>query len=245
LNAFPVKGILIELADVSQVRRFQELREMLIDNLFTQFRNDLESVVLATDMLTGIELPPDYKKETAALLKGKVRHMVGTLEKVQLRLAGELAPEDEKLFPVSIVDSLEQAVRNLEKEQAERRVSVKMRLPRLASLVMASPDHFVEMFEGILFALLRDAAEQTSVCVEGEEKEGKITLNFSNTGFGIPRERFQSYMLDASEATSPEFRDLRRSLQFIKAWGGEAVAESTTGEGLRVMVKLDVFLCQN
>ena len=241
---FPVKGILIELTDVSHIRRFQELKELLVANVFNQLRNDLESVVLAVDMLIGMKLPPEQKAEIGDLLKGKVANTVQAIEKAHSKLEGETATSQNELFPVSPLDALNLAVRNLEGEQSKRRVGVELHLPRLISLTMAIPDRFNEVFEGILGALLLDAAEHTLVVVKGEEKDCKVVLEFSNSGFGIPEQRFLSYMNGDVEPTSPEFRNLRQALRHVEAWGGKAHATSATGEGLRVTIELQLFICQ-
>ncbi len=99
-------------------------------------------------------------------------------------------------------------------------------------------------FEGILNALLHDAAEKTNILIKGKEEDCRVILEFSNTGFGIPHERFQSFMNGEAEPTSKEFIDLRQSIRRIESWGGNASATSATGDGLRITIALNVFICQ-
>lgn len=241
---FPVKGILIELVDVSRIRSFQVFKELLVESVFNQIRNDMEAVVLAVDLLTAMELPPEEREEVRGLLKDKIGNTVATLEKAQAKLVGELRAGGEELFPVSPVNALIQAVRNLEGEQAERRVGVELALPHAVSLILASPDRLVEVFEGVLIALMGDAAEQTRVVVRGEEKACRVTLAFSNTGFGMPADRFHAVMTSDAEPASREFAALRLALRHVRSWGGQAEAETAIGEGIRVTLTFNVFLCQ-
>ena len=239
ITPFPVKGVLIELTDVSQLRRLQQLKELLVENVFYQLRNDLESIVLSVDMLTTMELPPEQRQEVATLLKQKSKHTVTAIEKALLKLSGGSSD----LFPVSPLDALQQAIRHLESEQSKHRVSIDLHLPHITSLTMAIPDRFVEMFVGVLHALLSDAAEQTTILIKGVESDCQVILEFSNSGFGIPSERFLAYMSGEEEPSSKEFLALRQSLREVKAWGGSAVATSTTGVGLQVTISLNLFIC--
>ena len=241
---FSVKGVLIELSDVSQIRRLQQAKELLMDNIFNTLRNDLNSVVLSVDMLTGMELSTEQRLEVVSLLKGKVNDTVESIEKTRLELQEENDIGGRELFPVCPLSALKQAVRNLEAEQALHRIAFEMHLPNVLSLVMAVSEKLPDLFEGVLLALNSDAAEGTPIHIDAEENGCQIILKFSNRGFGIPADRFIAYMQGDKEPSSSEFLRLRDVLRLINAWGGEATAESETGMGIRVTIKLNLFICQ-
>ncbi len=72
-----------------------------------------------------------------------------------------------------------------------------------------------------------------------------MLLSFTNQGFGLPEERFDRYMSGELEPSSEEFRELRHALRLAESWGGEAQAHSTTGSGIEVRLKLNVFNYQD
>ncbi|MBF0470986.1 MAG: CHASE2 domain-containing protein [Gammaproteobacteria bacterium] len=173
----PVKGLLIELADVSQIRRNNQLKELLLVNIFSQLRNDLESVVLATDLLTVTQLPPEQQSEVVTLLRNKVEQTVNSITRAEERIGGE-GDTGTALYPVSPYDALKQAILNLEEEQERCRVMVELRLPRLMPLVMAVPNQFVSLFEGVLQALI--AVPRNRVQCWFRVKSGRVVSTFAS-----------------------------------------------------------------
>ncbi|MDH3282190.1 MAG: hypothetical protein OEQ18_13820, partial [Gammaproteobacteria bacterium] len=65
---------------------------------------------------------------------------------------------------------------------------------------------------------------------------------FANQGFGIPNDRFQSYLTGTGDVTALEFQALRHAMRQVEHWEGRFEAASEVGTGMRFTIDLKSFL---
>ncbi|MGN7611583.1 hypothetical protein ACQZV8_05790 [Magnetococcales bacterium HHB-1] len=243
---FQMKGILIELVDITVMKSFYKLKEQVMDRVFCQMRDDLSTVVMAGYLLNRKQrIHAEQERSVGKLLNEKMGRMVHTLEQAQIQLARDVDVESITHYPVDGRTPILRAVNGLEKKAQDRLVNFDVHVPKVMALVHAAPDQFFDVLHAILSLLVNDAAEETVVVVEVKESDGHITYRFSNTGFGMPNDRFQEYLFGSGELVSTEFKQLRWAWRVVRNWQGNLTASSEMGEGIRVTLTLDAFLSQH
>lgn len=239
---FKMLGILFELMDVTDLKNLCRLRDTLIERLNYKLRNDLSSIVLASDMLRTMNSTDESYSKILDIVQEKVKEAVQVMTEAQQHLDAELDLEPMEHFPVDPKSALSDAIEELRDEAAKRRIRFSADTETLVSLVMAEPGTLKEVMQTILEALLQDAAEDTEIRIKLEEKPHQVNFHFENTGFGMPDERFQQYLFGDTELSGTEFKKLRTSLRLIEKWDGHLQASSEVGSGINFHLSLRGFI---
>lgn len=239
---FQMLGILFELMDVTDLKNLCRLRDTLIERLNFKLRNDLSSVVLASDMLRITDSQdPDYA-QILDIVQTKVSEAVQVMTEAQQHLDNELDLEPMEHFPVDPKLALNEAMEELSDEADKRRICFAADTSPLVSLVMAEPGALKSVMLAILELLLEDAAQETIIRVELEETPNEVHFHCSNNGFGMPDETFHEYLHGDSELSSGAFRKLRNALRLIEKWDGRLEADSEVGSGIKIHLTLRGFI---
>ena len=145
-------------------------------------------------------------------------------------------------YPVDASAAIISATTVMEEKAALRGNTFQCEFPDQVSLVFADADETKKLFMIVLLILLQDAAENTAITIHIEDQDGFMIYNISNTGFGMPNERFQKYLFGTEHSSSKEFRCLRSILPHVMIWGGQLEGYSEIGSGTRITVKLKQFI---
>ncbi len=237
LAPFQLGGILIELNDISTFKALNDMQVDLIDQLNVRLRDDLEALVLATDLL-----PQDDKAWVADIVHDKASHATRLFEETQKYLYFTFEEAALECWPTDALKPLASSLQDM--AEAARKAGVELRtdLPELLSFVMASPQQLVEVFNGVLRVLIDDASSGSAIRIEVGTRDGQVCYRFANTGFGLPPERLDEYLNGDLTVSVDSFRSLRAAARHVRSWGGEFHADTELGEGMRFDVCLKGFL---
>jgi C4-dicarboxylate-specific signal transduction histidine kinase len=142
------------------------------------------------------------------------------------------------VYPVDATVPVKTAVQALAGQAEERGIRFATRMPEVISLVNAPPQDLVRLMHSLLETLLNDAAENTAIDVAVEERDNTVSYRLSNTGFGIPNERFQDYLFGGQEIVAEEFKALHDALRNVSDWEGRVAANSEVGSGMAFDLEL-------
>lgn len=239
---FKVMGILFELIDVTPLKAASRMKDSLVQRLNYQIRNDMESILLAAQLL-GMHLQdPQRQHDTIRLLTKKVEGLSDVLVETLSHLGKEMDASVLKVYPVDGRQPLLEVIDTLKPEAAQRRVSFDADIPRLLSLVMATQEQLHFVLDQILQALLHDAASDTTITISVVERDGWMTYKFRNTGFGMPNERFQAYLFERQSEVASDYLKLREAVSSVEGWDGEFLAQSEVGTGIELVLRLRAFI---
>lgn len=240
---FGLTGILCELLDSTSAYELKKLKEELSEKLTVQIRNDLSTMQISLSMLSSPELPADKKDEILKITDEKISETSEVLEEC----VGYLTIEEDskskgRRFPVSPVPLLSSVIESVSDEFQEKSLTINCDKPMLENTVLAAPERLKIVFKNILAILITDAANNSEITVNISEEEKFTTFFFANEGFGMPNDRFQSYLKDETSATTPEFSNIRNAYIYVQEWGGTLEATSTVGGGMEFSLKLRRFI---
>lgn len=243
-EAFPfqVFGVLVQLFDVSDLRRHVEMKQKLLANITYRLRNDLQSVVLALALLAEEDLPGEDRVRIDGMLRFRSTGLLNYLSGVQGHLTQDVVRELVDQYPVDAKEIVEASLGATAGEREHGRIACVTQLPAFPQLVWASPTGLPEVIETILRVLAGDTAEGGEVRIAWEEDVEMSTFCFSNTGFGIPAEALERQLFGDAPSASGNFRKLRELIPQVRNWRGNLEASSTVGAGLEFRLRLRRFV---
>lgn len=239
---FEVEGVLCELIETTMIKRLYSIKEEVMERVTYQVRNDTESLLSGISLLESGDLGEDRQSRVIQIVRAKIASLVAVTEQVNALLNQEIDTGVVERYPIDSKRPLLAAVEAARDKAAVHGILFDMRLPDLVSLAFASPEGLQETLDGILAVLVSDTIQQGLIQANLEERDGWIVFQFANQGFGVPEERFQSYLQgDALQATDG-FRKLRQSMARVASWEGSLEGHSEIGVGTRFELKLKGFI---
>jgi CHASE2 domain-containing sensor protein/signal transduction histidine kinase len=240
------RGVLCQLFDVTQMKLQSTLKEHVAERLIYQFRNDMQSILMATQLLISDKTGDAEKQAVGGMLQNKVNSHLNILTEVEKQLNTELdatsTTSDVETYPVDPKEAVSEAMKNVAEAAVERQVSLQSHLPELVSLVFAAPNALTTVISSILFVLIEDAVSNTDINISMIEGEQWLTYRFDNTGFGIPNQRFQDYLFNPEVETLERFKKMQVALEWVEHWNATLTGKSQVGEGTSFELRLRTFI---
>ena len=235
---FEISGLLFELINVSQLKGAYVLKDEFVERFGQRMRRELGAIVLGSDLLREKSVSIRDKGRAARILHDKITGIVELFGQARRYMQVKVAGPGLGVYPVDATQSVASAMQALAGHAEERGVHFVTRLPEVISLVNAPPQDLNRLMHALLEALLNDAAENTAIEVAVEERDSKVSYRLSNTGFGIPNERFQGYLFGGREVIAEEFKNLHDAIQYVGDWEGRVAANSEVGTGMTFDIEL-------
>ncbi|HED51919.1 MAG TPA: CHASE2 domain-containing protein [Gammaproteobacteria bacterium] len=241
LTPFQLGGILIELVDISTFKTLNDLQVNLIDQLNVHLRDDLEALVLATDLLNNNKGGED-QQWVGDIITSKADHAIRIFEDVQKYLYFTFEDASLECYPIDALKPLASSVGELSDMAGKAGIELCTEQPELLYFVMAAPQSLVEVFNDVIRVLIHDASSGSKILIRVTSTEGRVCYHFENTGFGLPPERLHEYLHGDLSVSVDEFRGLRTANRRVQSWGGVFSAETELGKGMSFDICLKGFL---
>jgi len=237
------KGILCQLVDITQMKLQNTLKEQVAERLIFQFRNDMQSIMTASKLLSSEQSSHEEKRMVAGILQGKVNAHLKILNEVETQLNVELdASIQVENYPIDAKEPILDAIEKVNAIATEQQIKIHHELPALVSLVFAAPNELSLVIASVLTLLIDDGAPNTDITLELEERDNGMTYTFKNSGSGMPNERLQQYLFSDDVDISEKFNSLRRAIKLIRHWKGTLTASSQIDQGLSFELRLRSFI---
>lgn len=239
---FEVEGVLCELIDITVIKRLFSLKDEMVERVNHQIRNDTQALLAGITELETAGLAEAQRGRVLSDIRDTVKQLVTVSQQVSGLLSVEIDAGALERYPVDGLPPLHAAVEAVRTRAAANGIGFDLQLPELVSLVFASPDGFIPALESILDVLVTDSVQHGRIQVTLDEHDGWVVYRFTNQGFGMPPERFQSYLHGDAAVATEEFKKLRNSVLRVAHWGGELGGHSEVGVGTRFELKLKGFI---
>lgn len=239
-SPFQIRGILIELVDVTRLHDLGYLKNELTERVYYQLRNNLQAIMLAADLLDA--QAPDSPGSLPDTLREQATEAIELVDEAQQYLLTDLlALPQLDCYPVEPRATLAAALGELTASIEERRLRVVIEGPELVSLVLADADALKETLETLAAVLIEDATMDSVLTIRLFEQTKWLTYEWVNQGFGMPDARFQSWLGSDDLTATLLFRRLRVAQRRVSGWQGELTGSSALGEGIRFTLRLRRF----
>ncbi len=239
---FHVSGFACELQDVTLYARLNELRAMLNEQLGVQVRNDLASIEICASMLESIELEEAERNETFRSIEQRVQSALRVLADSEQYLAKVATDELQETYPVDVLLVFAKALEDHQQLFQSRKLAIHVKQPKLMNHGLASQEGLTSLFLALFNLMAADTVDEGEINVRIWEDSDWVSLEFANTGFGIPNDRFQSYLGRSDLESGRDMLELRAALKAVSSWNGQSHAESAVGVGFRFLIQLKRFI---
>ena len=214
------------------------MKTELVGYLNHQLNNHLAAMLGATQLLA---VDPAALAEVNPLIDAQCRQAAATLARVQDLLTHELQVDFGGSYPVDPREPTARAVDALRPSADERHIGFDVTMPTTPVLAYANPREFPATLATLLDFLFEDAVEGSRIGVSLIDRADHVELVLTNSGFGMPQARVDASLAAAASAGDDTFARLRRALQHIGHWGGQARVSTALGEGFKITLVLRSF----
>ncbi|MCF7970133.1 MAG: CHASE2 domain-containing protein [Methylococcaceae bacterium] len=243
-NVFAMRGVLCELADISELKQLWGLKEQMLERFGFQLRNQMASMFLALSMLQDETLLSEDKQPMMDDIQNKINETLDTLKLANEQNSIEveyLTHNKLACYPIDGLKPLDDALSFLQEQIATLAITVHKHVPMLLCLVFAGPYELGLILRLALTVLLEESGQKGNIWLEIEAKEAAVYYRLYNDGAGMPQENLEKFF-DSESLSSEEITKLHNAKECVQQWGGLLTISSEVGKGLRVELKLRRFL---
>jgi signal transduction histidine kinase len=228
----------------SELSRSVNARKQMTADIAHELRTPLSLILGHAEAVHDGVLPPT--RENFEIIRDeaiRLEHLVNDLRVLSLADAGELTINLQTIEP----ERLLQEVASLYQYQAQRKnITLDLNVASPLSTIEVDPGRMTQVLTNILDNALHHTPELGTIVISARELEDQVELAIQDSGPGLEAgdlehifERF--YRTDASrqrDDSSGSGLGLAIAKSIVQAHGGQLSAESETGNGLKVIIKL-------
>lgn len=176
------------------------------------------------------------------MLKDQIKTAASLLDEAQQYLLSDLSALQElDCYPVDPLAPFRLALERSTESAQARRVEITAQIPETTPLVMAEFDMLRDILETLIATLLEDAVAGGNLVLTLHAKDPWLVWEFRNQGLGLPNAKFQTWLNEDDQETTPLFQRLRIARRQVKNWKGQLQGASALGEGMRFVLQLPCF----
>lgn len=245
-------GIFRDLRDrVRMERELQEAQQALLQSerlaamgqLTSQIAHELNNPIygiMNTLELLKSEIPPESKRRR--ILELALSETVRLSEMLKSMLSFS-KPEEEVRRPINMNELVEGILLMMDKQFRENNIKVECLLDLSLPEIRASMNQMRQVMLNIIKNAKEGMPRGGSLTVKTKQREGKILISITDTGYGIP-DHIKDKIFDAFFTTKQKVKGVGLGLSvcygIIRDHGGEIKVESVEGEGATFTVVLPI-----
>jgi signal transduction histidine kinase len=228
-------GHTVVLADVTELRRLDEMKNALLSMVSHELKTPLTSMRLILHMLAGDMLKPGDTRQHELLVTARddcdrLHRIVETLVDMDRIESGKALMEQRPCSAAELVDAAAAPLRDL---FAQQHVDLAVDIPSDVPLVSADPVRVTHVIANLLHNALRYTPEQGRVSVSVRRQDAFVEFRVSDSGHGIPPQYahrvFEKFFRAPGQASGSGFGlGLSICKNIIEAHGGEIALVSTS-----------------
>jgi two-component system sensor histidine kinase BaeS len=230
----------------SELSRSVNTRKQMTADIAHELRTPLSLILGHAEAVHDGVLPPS--RENFEIIREeaeRLEHLVNDLRILSLADAGELSINPQRVEP----DRLLREVAAIYQYQTQRKnITLDLDIAASLSEVEVDPGRMTQVLTNILDNALRHTPEGGRIVLSARDLNDQVELAIQDSGPGLEAQDIDRifdrfYRTDASRQRDGDFLGgsglgLAIARSIIQAHGGQLSAESETGKGLRVIVRL-------
>jgi signal transduction histidine kinase len=230
----------------SELSRSVNTRKQMTADIAHELRTPLSLILGHAEAVHDGVLPPTPENfEIIREEATRLEHLVNDLRVLSLADAGELSINLQTIEPQRLL----QDVASTYQYQAQRKqITLELDMASYLPTIEVDPGRMTQVLTNILDNALRHTPEGGKIVLSAQELDHQIELAIQDSGPGLKKEDLQRifdrfYRTDASRQRDGAFAGgsglgLAIAKSIVQAHGGQLVAESEPGNGLKVIVTL-------
>ena len=238
---FQIRGLLIELVDLTAVHQQQLAKHELLNQLKYAYRNDLGAFMAASSILRDETMLSEQKTQVLNMMDEKIVISENSFNETVDFLALDFFDSSIECYPVDMLRVLNDVIEKYRVAVNNRNVSISNKLPQLDMFIMASSSGATEVIQVILTYMIEAALDDTNIEISLNYAAHDVVFNFANVGIGMPNERLHDFLYGTSEPDTKQLKRLRRAIHLVGLWDGHLQVTSEVGSGMSIALTLKRF----
>ena len=227
----------------SELSRSVNTRKQMTADIAHELRTPLSLILGHAEAVHDGVLPPS--RENFEIIREeaeRLEHLVNDLRTLSLADAGELSINPQTVEP----DRLLQEVAAIYQYQTQRKnIALDLDIASPLSNVAVDPGRMTQVLTNILDNALRHTPDGGRIILSAKDANDQVELAIEDSGPGLKAEDIERifdrfYRTDSSRQREDGGSGLGLAIarSIVQAHGGQLLAESETGKGLKVIVRL-------
>lgn len=237
-------GVLVSVTDTTsiykneQMKKFDDLlktNSYLAKNLTTEFLNKINNIFMAFQTLEGKE---NITKADVARQSQFVLSCVLEVENILNEFNNLLIPKPVDYTLISINEVIDTVIQSYQKSIKDKNINVQINLRPFLTLY-ADRKKLIEIFEELLKNSIDAIESNGEIIISGDQDSTKTTVNFTDTGCGIPQ-TVQDNLYNPYNTTKSKHKGngLARVFKYISLHGGEITYQTNENLGTTFIITL-------
>jgi len=231
-------GVTLVLADVTNLRRLDEMKSGLLSVVSHELKTPLTSIRMAVHLLLEEQVGQLNMKQSELLIAARedsdrLERIIadlldmGRLESGRVEL--DLRPEPAERLVSDAITPLETAFH-------DRGVALDVAIPDDVAPVLVDPARIDHVFSNLLGNALKFSPPGSRVRISAQNEEAMVRLSVDDTGVGIPAEYLprifeRFYRVPRENQPAGAGLGLAIAKEIVEAHGGRIAAQSLSGQG--------------
>lgn len=239
-------GALLIFQDLTEIRRFQTMRQEFVGNISHELRTPLASMKAVLETLNeGAIDDRRIAKNFLTMMDGEVDRMTQLVRKLAELSRIETGQDKLEMAPVDLNSLIDQAIAKLKPQSARKQIDILRQSDHSLPLVPAEEDQIVQVLTNLLHNAIKFTPAGGKIIVSTESDGESVIVSVEDTGAGIPAEDLphvfaRFYKADKARSSEGSGLGLAIAKHIIQAHGGEIWAGSEEGRGSTFSFRLPV-----
>ena len=239
------EGALAVVADVTEMRRLQQLRSEFVANVTHELKTPLTSIRGFIELLKSGDRDEETRQYFYDVLDIEAERLHHLIDDMLVLSQIENAKEDASAVPCDLKKELENTVQRMLPLAQKQQISIDLVVKDQGLCVLSSSSRLQQLFGNLVDNAIKYNKPGGSVTVTLQRQRQMAVVRISDTGIGIPPEHLgrlfeRFYRVDTSR--SREIGGTGLGLSIVKhlagLYNGDVSVESTPGEGTTFTVRL-------
>jgi two-component system phosphate regulon sensor histidine kinase PhoR len=242
-----VGSALAVIADMTRMRRLEQMRSEFVANVTHELKTPLTSIRGSIELLKSGDRDEKTRRYFYDVLDIEAERLHRLIDDMLALSQIENAKEDPTVRRCSVRDGLSECMERLEPLAEKYNVTLSLQAdPDL--YVSCSPTRFQQLFGNLIENAIKYNRPQGSVTVTAQSRRQTVVVHVRDTGIGIAPEHFDRlferfYRVDTSRSRAIGGTGLGLSIvkHLAALYGGEVGVESEVGKGSTFTVRLPLL----
>ena len=230
-------GALLIFQDLTEVRRFQTMRQEFVGNVSHELKTPLASMKAVLETLNeGAIDDCQTAKNFLAMMGSEVERMTQLVRELAELSRIETGQNKLEMAPADLNSVIEQAITKLKPQSERKQINILRQCDRTLAVIPVEEERIEQVLTNLLHNAIKFTSAGGNIIISAKSEADGVLVAVEDTGVGIPAddlphvfERF--YKADKARSSEGTGLGLAIAKHIIQAHDGEIWATSEEGRG--------------
>lgn len=230
-------GALLIFQDLTEVRRFQTMRQEFVGNISHELRTPLASMKAVLETLNeGAIDDQQIAKDFLAMMGGEVDRMTQLVRELAELSRIETGQNKLEIAPVDLNSVIDQAITKLKPQSERKQINILRQSDPSLPVVPVEEGRIQQVVIDLLHNAIKFTPPGGKIIISAKAEDDGVLVAVEDTGVGIPAEDLphvfeRFYKADKARSSEGTGLGLAIAKHIIQAHDGEIWARSEEGRG--------------